>query len=386
MSALEIYVNGFGIHWIASAAIIAYVIWAFASDFVRKRSKSFDDRLTKFSARFDMPDKYKWGFMAVMAVVAIALYFYCWWCKVETTSGEGEVSYLDYVYRDLLGIAPWFIWGCILAGFIIKYMTLGKLRLPKSMLGAGMFASVIPICSCAGVPMAHGMMMGNKMRIRAVITFLIVLPVLSPIVMVLAVARIGWWYLITEVIAVFALAMISGMIVERYAGVKAEGDTRQGCYSCKGCRSSQSYKSRDSALLAGWDQFFYLMKYIFLGILLGSIIATYMNEEMILEFLGSRSDVIGSIPGLVLIVLMGIPIFICSGEDVIILAPLIAMGLPLGHAVAFAICGNAICISAIPVLNATFGKRVTMLLMACFFVGGILVGLAINAIVWGLGG
>jgi hypothetical protein len=286
----------------------------------------------------------------------------------------------------MLGIAPWFIWGCILAGFIMKYMTLGKLRLPKSMLGAGAFASIIPICSCAGVPMAHGMMLGNQMRVRAVITFLIVLPVLSPIVMVLAVARIGWWYLLTEIIAVFTLAMVSGIIVEKFAGVRDSGDTRQGCYSCKGCRSSVSYKQRTSALLAGWDQFFYLMKYIFLGILLGAIIATYMNEEMIIEFFGSEADFFGSIPGLVAIVLIGIPIFICSGEDVVILAPLISIGLPLGHAVAFAITGNAICISAVPVLNATFGKKVTAILMACFFVGSILIGLAINALVWTFGG
>jgi uncharacterized membrane protein YraQ (UPF0718 family) len=74
--------------------------------------------------------------------------------------------------------------------------------------------------------------------------------------------------------------------------------------------------------------------------------------------------------------------FICSGEDVLILAPLLAMGLPLGHAVAFAIAGNAICVSSIPVLNATFGKKVTAIIMAAFFFGSIAIGLIINSLVW----
>ena len=83
-----------------------------------------------------------------------------------------------------------------------------------------------------------------------------------------------------------------------------------------------------------------------------------------------------------MIVCIAIPIFICSGEDVIILAPLLLLGLPLGHAIAFAIAGNAICITAIPVLNATFGKKVTALIFAAFFVGAIALGLIINGIVW----
>ncbi|MFH0815277.1 MAG: permease [Methanobacteriota archaeon] len=382
MAALELYVDGFGVHWILSIALVVYVVWAFVSESVRKRSKPFDEWLNRIGGSLEISDRAKWWFMAVMAVFSIFLYMYCWWCKAETSSGEGEASYLDYVYKDLLGIAPWFVWGCILAGFVIKYMTLGKLRLPKSMLGAGLFASVIPICSCAGVPLAHGMMLGKQMRVRAVITFLVVVPILSPMVMVLAVARIGWEYLVIEIISVFVIAMSAGVLIERFAGVKEPGDARAGCYSCEGCRSSKSYQTRTSALLAGWDQLMYLMKFIFLGILLGSIIATYLNEEMIVSFIGDRADVIGSIPGLVLLVLIAIPIFICSGEDVIILAPLLAFGLPLGHAIAFAICGNAICISAIPVLNATFGKKVTVLIVATFFVGGILIGLAINALVW----
>jgi uncharacterized membrane protein YraQ (UPF0718 family) len=249
------------------------------------------------------------------------------------------------------------------------------------MMTAGIFASLIPICSCAAVPMAHGMMLGKQMKVRAVMTFLIVVPVLSPIVMVLAISQIGWEYLLVEIVSIFALAFVMGILIERLAGVKERTPDGKGCYSCKGCKTTTMMKHRSSAILSSWDMFTYLMKYIFLGIIIGAFIATMVEPSTITDLFGTEKQVLMGLPGLVLIVLIAIPIFICSGEDVIILAPLLAAGLPLGHAIAFAIAGNAICITSAPVLNATFGKRVTVLLFAGFFFGSVILGLLINALV-----
>ena len=136
-------------------------------------------------------------------------------------------------------------------------------------------------------------------------------------------------------------------------------------------------------MLASWDQFTYLLKYILFGIIIGSAITVFIEPgDLAALFGGSELGFFASIPGLVLIVCIAIPLFICSGEDVIILAPLLAMGLPMGHAVAFAIAGNAICITAVPVLNATFGKKVTVLIFVAFFVGSIALGLTVNSIFW----
>jgi uncharacterized membrane protein YraQ (UPF0718 family) len=125
------------------------------------------------------------------------------------------------------------------------------------------------------------------------------------------------------------------------------------------------------------------MKYIMLGIIIGAAISVFIEPSDLLNlFGGAERGLFNSLPGLVLIVLIAIPLFICSGEDVLILAPLLKMGLPLGHAIAFAIAGNAICITAIPVLQATFGKKVTALIIFSFFVGSIAIGLIINSHVW----
>ena len=138
-------------------------------------------------------------------------------------------------------------------------------------------------------------------------------------------------------------------------------------------------------MLASWDQFVYLLKYILMGIIIGAAISSYVEPGDLVDiFGGADAAFFQSLVGLIIIVLIAIPLFICSGEDVLILTPLIAMGLPLGHAIAFAIAGNAICVTAVPVLNATFGKKVTVLIFISFFVGAVAIGLAINTLIWAI--
>ena len=374
-------------HPFIASVILVFTVMTFILDWSRKKSKKVDDWMEMVSPTRIVPDNIKWWIMATFTIGSVYLYLYCWICKYTGADGVGDDRiFLDWIYRDLMGILPWFVWGTVVAGFVMKYLSMGKLRLPKTMIGSGLFASIIPICSCAAVPMAHGMMMGRQMRVRAIITFLIVVPVLSPVMYSLAISHIGWEYLLTLIISVFTLAMLTGIIVEHLAGVKDAKNPDKGCTTCEGCQTSHMSRGRNSAMLAAWDQFMYLFKYIMFGIIMGAAISTFIEPgDLAALFGGADAGFFQSIPGLVLIVLIAIPLFICSGEDVIILAPLIAMGLPLGHAVAFAIAGNAICITAIPVLNATFGKKVTILVFAAFFIGSVALGLIINSIIWTFG-
>ena len=360
--------------------LVALVLLNFLLNFLRKRMKSLDERMAAMTLNKRIPDRVKWWFMFILTIPCLCLVAYCLNCQGGGPPVENR-TYFEWVSMTLIETLPWFVIGCILAGLVLKYIALGKLRLPKSMLGAGVFAALIPICSCAAVPMAHGLMLTGKMRVRTVITFLIVVPVLSPVVMSLAVTQIGWEYLLVEIIAVFTLAMVTGIIIERFVGIKKEG-SGGACFSCKGCASAHIHEARDSALLAGWDQLTYLLKYILLGIIIGALISMFVQPSHLSDWFGREADVFGSIPGLVLIVLLGIPIFMCSGQDVLMLAPLLDIGLPLGHAIAFAISGNAICLTSAPVLNATFGRRVTIIIFGSFFLGSIMLGLIINGVVY----
>jgi uncharacterized membrane protein YraQ (UPF0718 family) len=75
---------------------------------------------------------------------------------------------------------------------------------------------------------------------------------------------------------------------------------------------------------------------------------------------------------------VGTPLYLCTGEEVIFLKPLMDLGLPLGHAVAFTITSTGICISAIAVLFRVIGRKHTIALVAGFVVLPFILGYVIN--------
>lgn len=264
----------------------------------------------------------------------------------------------------------------------MKYFASGRFKMPDSMIGAGIFAAVVPICSCGAIPLIKAMLATGQIRVRTVICFLMVVPVLSPFVILFS-FQLGPLYAITRIVAIFVLAMLAGIVIERLVGVKAkEEGGGPGCYSCKGCNVSSSKNptasNSNSALIAGWDMMIFLLPYIVIGILIGAFIAKYVPAALIGTCLSS------DFVGLITSTSITLPLFLCSGQEIIILAPLMnaslmgANALPLGHAIAFTIAGTGICMSSIPALIPTIGKKAVAVLVASFWVGSVLLGWAIN--------
>jgi len=118
----------------------------------------------------------------------------------------------------------------------------------------------------------------------------------------------------------------------------------------------------------------YLVPYMIIGTAMGALVTVYLPPYVVGKYLSS------GFWGLVLAAGIGVPLFLCSGEDILILKPLMDMGLPMGHAIALTLAGNGICISSIALLFPLFGKRATWIITAAFFFGSLGFGLLINAV------
>ena len=351
---------------------------------VNKRVPVAKDAFSRFSSRFETPNsaRVKWWIMVALGASAVYAYIYCHYlCEVGGIPiFDCEIHFFHMLFRFSLALFPYFIVGCIVGGFIMKYFSPGRFKLPSSMIGAGIFAAVIPVCSCGAIPLVRAMLATGQIRVRTIITFLIIAPVLSPFVIPFS-FQLGASYAITRIVAIFVLAIVAGIIVERLAGVKEEG-SRPGCYSCKGCAKSgkNNPTTSNNPLIAGWDIMLFLLPYIVIGILIGALIAKYVPAAIVGTYLSS------DFVGLITSTSISLPLFLCSGQEVIILAPLMnvplmgANALPVGHAIAFTIAGTGICLSAIPALIPTIGKKAVAVLVASFWVGSIILGLAINSI------
>jgi len=349
---------------------------------INKRVPAAERAFSRFASKFAVPEsaKIKWWIMAALGVSGVYAYTYCHHIceKGGVPIFDCEIVFFHMLFRFSLSLFPYFIGACIAGGFIVKYFSAGRFKLPSSMIGAGIFAAVIPVCSCGAVPLVKAMLATGQIRIRTVISFLMVAPVLSPFVILFS-FQLGPVYAITRIVAIFALAMLVGIVIERFVGVKEEGGG-PGFYACKGCAKATPHNpgAANSALLAGWDIMLFLLPYIVIGILIGAFIAKYVPAALVGTYLSS------DFVGLITSASITLPLFLCSGQEVIILAPLMdttLMGtnaLPVGHAIAFTLAGTGICLSAIPALIPTIGKKAVAMLVASFWIGSVILGLAIN--------
>jgi len=216
-------------------------------------------------------------------------------------------------------------------------------------------------------------MMALDIPKRTVIAFLVVTPILNPFVIVLSYGVIGVEYTILRVVGTFVVAIAMGLVIEKVVGKEETGDGNEICRFCKSCASPGSTDSH-SGLINGWRLMGMLHRYIIIGTILGAAMATYMPMSIITKYLG------GDIMGLIFAVTIGVPLYLCSGEEVMMLKPLLDLGLPMGHAVAFTIAANGICITSIAVLFGALGRKTTTWLVILFWVFSFLLGYLINAI------
>lgn len=375
-------------HWSVhtwTGSVLAVLFGAFLLARILRRKAVFLDRcFTRFDAWLNLrfTEKARVIFTLVLIGASIFTFVKCYLCESSKTFLERGESYLNIeyfhlFYRYFMRILPMLMGGAFIAGLIERYFRYGRYRLPSSMLGAGVFASLIPICSCSAVPIAHSLLVSRKMTLRAVMTFLLVVPVLNPFVIVFGTSVIGWRYTALRIGAVFGLGMLTGILMERFIGIKEAGPLGMQYYSCKGCSSSRKasvHNPGSSVLLSTYKVFFELLPFMIIGLMLGAAVAKYLPPPFVGKYLSSN------ILGLFLASVVGLPLFICSGEEVLILKPLLDLGLPMGHAIAFTIAGNGICFASIPVLAPCFGKRATAFITAAFLVGSFAVGFLINLI------
>lgn len=358
---------------VLAAYLITIIVWV-----LRKRSERFRERSNAWWDRLRLRPsaRTRRAIVIALSVFALVAYLYCVYCGKSITEKAGhDAKFLHILVSYSLKTFPYFIAGCVLSAAIERFVRRDSRWLPKSMLGAAVFASILPICSCAAVPFSYSLMMTKRIPLRAVITFMMVVPVLNPFVIVFAGGVLGWTYVFWRIVSIVALGMLTGIVIERFTGQVDPEMPEEGCTTCKGCASGGVKLAQAESW---WDAAYmlvvYLAPYIIIGMIVGALFTVYLPPYIVGKYLSS------GFWGLVLASGIGVPIFLCSGEDVLILAPLMQMGLPMGHAIALTIAGNGICLSSIALLVPLFGKKATPWIVASFFFGSLLIGLLINAV------
>lgn len=275
--------------------------------------------------------------------------------------------WLFLCYEYFFEFAVVVLLGVFSVVLIEQYFRKIKRFFPKNQLLAFVYASVLPVCSCGIIPVVESMK--SRVKLRVMITFVIAAPLLNPYIIFLSFSMLGIKYGILRIIASFMLAIAGGILTELMIGRSASSNLGK-LDSCT-----------ESCTVYGNDPFVKtvqitrkLMPYILFGGLL-SFSLEYLQPKSFLQTQSFTNEWLS----MLIMTLVGVPIYVCNGADVLFLKPLLAYtDLTTGAAMVFSLTSSAVCISSIAMLFKFMGRKITLILLVNLIVLTLIIGYAIN--------
>ncbi|MCD6184447.1 MAG: permease, partial [Deltaproteobacteria bacterium] len=118
-----------------------------------------------------------------------------------------------------------------------------------------------------------------------------------------------------------------------------------------------------------WDD---LAGWFFAGLLIAGFITALIPDELISRFLG------GGLTSMLLMLLTGIPLYICATASTPVAAALIMKGISPGAALVFLIAGPATNMTSLTVLTGILGKKTLMIYLTTIALFSVTFGLMID--------
>jgi len=309
------------------------------------------------------------------------------------------ISVLYESWHLLLESSVYILFG-MLAGGILKVFlrpsfvaeNLGKGRY-GSVIKAALFGIPIPLCSCGVLPAAASLKRQGANN-GATTAFLISTPESGVDSMAITYALLDPIMTVARPISAFITAVAAG-ISENLVHSQKDEDWKQivdrSCpidNCCDGAECSPEEHARHHTFaekmwagikfavddlwgdLAGW---------FFVGLLFAGIIAAIIPPEVMIKYLG------GGLHSMLIMLLVGIPMYICATASTPVAAALILKGVSPGAALVFLLVGPATNVTSLSVLFGLLGRRATFIYLATLSLFAVLSGLVLDGIYAGLG-
>lgn len=288
-----------------------------------------------------------------------------------------EISYriLKEFISLIILVIPYFVLGITFAAliktyikpeFVLKYLNKGT----SSVINASILGSILPGCSCATVPIADGLK-DKGAKLGAISAFIMVSPLLSPQTVVLTYAMLGLKFTIGRIIFSLSGAIILGIVFNYFEKIKLKGFTILSDPINNVCESCSPIEIEKTGF---WRSFIDIAKdlgkYFILGMFIASLLTVLIPEETIPKYIGSSGVFAYAVA-----VLIGIPIYICEGEEIPITLALLKLGLGAGPSFAFLLGSVGTCIPTMIMAQKIIGKKPTLFYIIEWFVFTICSGL-----------
>lgn len=268
----------------------------------------------------------------------------------------------------LTELAPYLFLGSFIA-------TLLKFRLPPGFISAhlgqpslisvmkSVFLGVpMPLCSCGVIPAAISLKKSGASN-GSVVGFMISTPQTGADSLLISASFLGWPMALYMMAVTFCSGLIGGILVHWLAPfTRGKEDVRAG--------GEEAACSLSSASAAGprWRQYYHyavdeliggVYRYLIIGILVSAAISLAVPPDAL-----SRIPALQGVTGMLAVLAVAVPLYVCSNGSVPIAASLIRAGMPAGSALVFLMAGPATNFATIGSVYRILGRRVMLIYLA----------------------
>jgi uncharacterized membrane protein YraQ (UPF0718 family)/copper chaperone CopZ len=287
-------------------------------------------------------------------------------------------SYFHELWQVMLDLSPSLLLGLLIAGLMHVYLPKGFVHrgLNRPDLGSVTRASLIglplPLCSCGVIPTALGLRNEGASK-GATTAFMISTPQTGVDSVLVSASFLGWPFALFKVVAAFMTGLIGGALANRFTEPDP-GETES-------LPSGSDNATPDGGFVGAVRYaLFDLLAAIDLWILAGVLAAALISALLPADYLADQAWAQG-IGGMLLVLAISIPLYVCTTGSVPIAASLIAAGMPTGTALVFLMAGPATNVATLGAIYRTLGARVLTIYLATVVVMSIFFGLTFDSLV-----
>ncbi|MFC1706686.1 SO_0444 family Cu/Zn efflux transporter [Planctomycetota bacterium] len=291
----------------------------------------------------------------------------------------------------LLDSAAYVVFGIVVAGLLKVFLSpasvarhLGKGRIVP-VLKAAALGVPMPLCSCGVMPAAVSIKKQGANN-GATTAFLISTPESGVDSIAITYALLDPIMTMARPLVACVTAVTAGIVENLFAPSGEDAPQApdlscpvDGCCDGNDCDEAEhaahhslGEKLRYGLRYAFTDLWGDLAIWFFLGITLSGLITTLVPEELLSSCLG------GGIQAMLIMLVMGIPLYICATASTPIAAALILKGASPGAALVFLLAGPATNVASLTVLLGVLGRRATAVYLASIAVFAVASGLALD--------
>jgi len=275
---------------------------------------------------------------------------------------EYLLSIMADFWSTVADMSPYLLFGFLVAGLLSVLMSqeavtrhLGG-RGPWPLIKASVLGVPLPLCSCGVIPVSMSLHQKGASK-GAAISFLLSTPQTGVDSIFVTLSLLGPVFAVFRPVVALITGLIGGTLVNVFDKTSAQPASDPEESAPKTCCHASKQQSR---ITRAFKYGFLTLprdigRAMLVGLLLAAIISALIPDDFFAEYLGH-----GFLPLLVMMVL-GIPVYVCATASVPVAAALILKGLSPGAALVFLMTGPATNAASLVTIAKTLGLRTAVI-------------------------